>query len=75
MVMQSGIIVSRYYKENKDVKEDAELQAYLDEVSLDGTGQNGGIGRVNMKTKHQAWLSLHTSQVPIRPELIPVSVP
>ena len=42
-------IVSRYYKEDKDVKEDVELQAYLNELSLDGTGPNGGIGRVNMK--------------------------
>ena len=42
-------IVSRYYKEDKDVKEDVELQAYLNELSHDGTGPNGGIGRVNMK--------------------------
>lgn len=28
--------------------EDEELQAYINEVSLDGTGPNGGIGRVNM---------------------------
>lgn len=46
-------IVFRYYKEEKDVKEDVELQAYLNELSLDGTGPNGGIGRVNMK--HQAY--------------------
>jgi len=56
VVIQTGLIVSRYYKEDKDVREDVELQAYLNEVSLDGTGQNGGIGRVNMKTKHQAYL-------------------
>ena len=55
IVIQSGLIVCRYYKENKDVKEDVELQAYLNEVSLNGTGPNGGIGRVNMKTKHQAY--------------------
>ncbi|XP_020626544.1 allene oxide synthase-lipoxygenase protein-like [Orbicella faveolata] len=45
-VMQSGLTVSRYYKEDQDVKEDLELQAYLNEVSLDGTGPNGGIGRI-----------------------------
>ena len=28
------------------MKEDVELQAYLNEVSLSGTGPNGGIGRV-----------------------------
>ena len=44
-----GKIVSRYYKEDKDVKEDVDFQAYLNELSLDGTGPNGGIGRVNMK--------------------------
>ena len=47
--------MSRYYKEDKEVTEDVELQAYLNEVSLDGTGPNGGIGRVNMKTKHKAY--------------------
>ena len=30
--------------------EDVELQAYLNEVSLNGTGPNGGLGRVNMTT-------------------------
>lgn len=38
----------RYYKEDKDVQQDKELQAYLNELSLNGTGPNGGIGRVNM---------------------------
>ena len=55
IVMQADLLVSRYYKEDKDVKEDVELQAYLNEVSLNGTGPNGGIGRVNMKTKHQTY--------------------
>ncbi|XP_020626534.1 allene oxide synthase-lipoxygenase protein-like [Orbicella faveolata] len=44
--MKRGLIVSRYYKEDKDVTEDVELQAYLNEVLLDGTGLNGGIGRI-----------------------------
>jgi len=43
--------LSRYYKEDEDVTEDVELQAYLNEVSLNGTGPNGGLGRVNMTTK------------------------
>ena len=54
VVMKRGLIVFRYYKRDKDVTEDVELQAYLNEVSLDGIGLNGGIGRVNMETKHQA---------------------
>ena len=28
------------------MKDDVELQAYLNEVSLNGAGPNGGIGRV-----------------------------
>ncbi|XP_078378230.1 polyunsaturated fatty acid 5-lipoxygenase-like isoform X2 [Oculina patagonica] len=35
-----------YYKDDIDVQEDVELQAYLNEVSLNGTGPNGGIGRI-----------------------------
>ena len=31
------------------VEDDKELQAYLNELSLNGTGPNGGIGRVNTK--------------------------
>ena len=42
----------RYYKEDKDVKEDVELQAYFNEVSLNGTGPNGGIGMVNIWRKN-----------------------
>ena len=37
----------RYYKEDKDVQEDKELRAYLNELSVNGTGPNGGIGRVH----------------------------
>ena len=44
------LFLFRYYKEDKDVQEDKELQAYLNELSLNGTGENGGIGRVNMNT-------------------------
>jgi len=38
--------VNLYYKEDEDVTEDVELQAYLNEVSLNGTGPNGGLGRI-----------------------------
>jgi len=38
--------VNLYYKEDKDVQQDKELQAYLNELSLNGTGPNGGIGRI-----------------------------
>ena len=48
----------RYYKDDKDVKDDVELQAYLNEISLDGTGPNGGIGRVRMKTNIKTYLAL-----------------
>ena len=44
------LFLFRYYKQDKDVEEDVEIQAFLNEVSLSGTGPNGGIGRVNMKT-------------------------
>ena len=40
------ILFVRYYRNDESVKEDVELQAYLNEVSLDGTGPNGGIGQV-----------------------------
>ncbi|XP_027036056.1 arachidonate 5-lipoxygenase-like isoform X1 [Pocillopora damicornis] len=38
--------VDLYYKDDEDVAGDEELQAYINEVSLDGTGPNGGIGRI-----------------------------
>ncbi|KAM7428053.1 hypothetical protein ABFA07_020908 [Porites harrisoni] len=38
--------VTMYYEDDKDVKEDTELQDYVNELSLDGTGPNGGIGRI-----------------------------
>ncbi|KAJ7384832.1 hypothetical protein OS493_019509 [Desmophyllum pertusum] len=38
--------VNLYYEDDKDVKKDVELQAYLNEVSLNGTGPNGGIGQI-----------------------------
>ena len=41
--------------EDKDVTEDVELQAYLNEVSLNGTGPSGGLGRVNMTTNHKTY--------------------
>lgn len=38
--------INLYYRNDESVKEDVELQAYLNEVSLDGTGPNGGIGQI-----------------------------
>ena len=49
-------IFSRYYKEDKDVTEDVELQTYVNEVSLNGSGPNGGLGRVNMTITHKTHL-------------------
>ncbi|KAJ7365963.1 hypothetical protein OS493_002702 [Desmophyllum pertusum] len=39
-------MVKTYVKLDKDVEDDVEIQAYLNEVSLSGTGENGGIGRI-----------------------------
>ena len=50
-------IFSRYYKEDKDVTEDVELQTYVNEVSFNGSGPNGGLGRViNMTINHKTQL-------------------
>ncbi|XP_068671938.1 polyunsaturated fatty acid 5-lipoxygenase-like [Montipora foliosa] len=38
--------VCLYYDNDKDVQEDSELQAYANELSINGTGPNGGIGRI-----------------------------
>lgn len=38
--------VKLYYKSNKDVEEDSELQAFANEVSANGTGPTGGIGKI-----------------------------
>ncbi|XP_068671923.1 polyunsaturated fatty acid 5-lipoxygenase-like isoform X3 [Montipora foliosa] len=38
--------VRLYYDNDKDVQEDSELQAYANELSINGTGPNGGIGRI-----------------------------
>jgi len=38
--------VDLYYKFDAQVKSDYELQAYIKEVSIQGTGKNGGIGRI-----------------------------
>ena len=36
----------RYYKCDGDVKDDFELQNFMNEVSADGTGNDGGLGNV-----------------------------
>lgn len=38
--------VKLYYKSNKDAEEDSELQAFANEVSANGTGPTGGIGKI-----------------------------
>ena len=38
----------RYYKDDRAVQEDKELEDFLNELSLNGTGENGGIGRVSI---------------------------
>lgn len=35
-----------YYRSNDAVKEDNELQAYVNELSIDGSGPDGGNGKV-----------------------------
>ena len=41
----------RYYRRNRDVKKDRELQAFVNELSADGTGPDGGNGQVNHTSK------------------------
>lgn len=38
--------VSIYYRDDNDVKDDMELQAFVNELSIDGTGLDGGRGQV-----------------------------
>ena len=42
------ILPSRYYKSDKDVENDLELQNFMNEVSADGTGEDGGNGNVRI---------------------------
>jgi len=46
------LLLFRYYKFDAHVRGDYELQAYLNEVSIHGTEENGGIGRVNIRTSN-----------------------
>ena len=45
-----NLFLFRYYYFDGHVKGDLELQAYINELSASGTRENGGIGRVNIKT-------------------------
>ncbi|XP_078365273.1 allene oxide synthase-lipoxygenase protein-like [Oculina patagonica] len=50
--------VGIYYRRNRDVKKDKELQAFVNELSAKGTGPDGGNGQVKdfpavMKTKKE----------------------
>ena len=38
-----------YYRDDNDVKDDMELQAFVNELSIDGTGLDGGRGQVIKK--------------------------
>ena len=45
-------ILFRYYKFDTQVRADDELQAYINEVSIHGTGKDGGIGRVDIRANN-----------------------
>lgn len=38
----------RYYRCDRDVRRDRELQSFTNEVSADGTGEDGGNGKVSL---------------------------
>lgn len=38
----------RYYEQDGDVAGDTELQSFANEVSADGTGTDGGKGKVSL---------------------------
>ena len=40
--------LSRYYTCDEDVENDFELQNFMNEVSADGTGEDGGNGNVRI---------------------------
>ena len=47
-IITQPIFFFRYYKDDRAVQEDKEVEAFLNELSLNGTGENGGIGRVSI---------------------------
>ena len=49
-------LVSRYYKSNDDIIYDNELQGLVNELSADGTVQNGGGNVSNNFTVHKSFL-------------------
>ena len=55
------LFLFRYYKDDTEVEGDYELQAYINEVSIQGTGKNGGIGRVNIRTNNMIKYSFSDS--------------
>ena len=42
--------MSRYYECDDEVADDFELQSYMNEVSADGIGSDGGLGNVRSRT-------------------------
>ena len=50
IIIPSLLVSSRYYECDDDVENDYELQNFMNEVSADGTGSDGGLGNVR---RHQ----------------------
>ncbi|KAJ7321447.1 hypothetical protein OS493_035021 [Desmophyllum pertusum] len=46
IVIPSLLVSSRYYECDDDVENDYELQNFMNEVSADGTGSDGGLGNI-----------------------------
>jgi len=47
-VLPSLFFSSRYYDCDEDVANDFELQNFMNEVSADGEGSEGGLGNVSL---------------------------
>ena len=47
-VLPSLFLSSRYYECDEDVASDFELQNFMNEVSADGEGSEGGLGNVSL---------------------------
>ncbi len=48
--------LSRYYECDEDVMNDFELQNFMNEVSADGTGSDGGLG--NVRETHSVYMKV-----------------
>ena len=47
-VLSPQFFSSRYYECDEDVANDFELQNFMNEVSADGEGSEGGLGNVSL---------------------------